>query len=258
MTPTNQLSQDPQNLDLTKSYLNELVGEGKRYDSPEAVARAKVFQDAHIKQIESENKQLREDTLRYREENMAKQKLEDLLDQIQGRKEPTEHKQPTVPEERAIDNRHIESLIENKIRQADLARTYNQNLESVKNKLVEKFGANYTEAYRQQIERLDLTQQEADDLARRKPTTFMHLLGLDQPRQQQQYIPPPRNNTSTPQNPMPQPPEKRTWAWYENLRKTNRNEYLSQKTQVQMLQDRMELGEAFEDTNFDRYHGRVQ
>jgi hypothetical protein len=256
MTPTNQSSQDLQNLEPTRSYLNELVGEGKRYDSPEAVARAKIFQDAHIKQIEQENARLREDYTRAREENIAKAKLEDLLDQIQGRKEPTEHKQPTVPEEKAIDYRQIESLIENKIKQTRLTDTYNQNLETVKNKLVERFGDNYTETYKQQLVQLDLTQQEADDLARRKPTTFLKMLGLDQARQpQQQFNPPPRSQTNNPQSPMPSPPEKRTWAWYENLRKTNRNAYLDSKTQVQMLQDRMELGEAFEDSGFDKYHG---
>jgi hypothetical protein len=254
MTQTDQSLQDPQNLDLTKSYLNELVGEGKRYDSPEAIARAKIFQDAHIKRIEAENAKLREDYTRAREENIAKAKLEELLDQIQGnrREPPTANTQPIVREENKIDPKQIESLIENKFKQAELTRTYNQNLETVKNKLVERFGANYTDAYKQQIERLDLTKEEADDLARRKPTTFMHLLGLDQPRQQQQqFTPPPRNNTSSTQNPVGQPPEKRTWAWYENLRKTNKTAYLDSKTQVQMLQDRMELGEAFHDAGFD-------
>ena len=232
-----------------------MVGEGKRYDSPEAVARAKIFQDAHIKQIEAENAKLREDYTRAREENIAKAKLEELLDQLQGNRNanPTANTQPIVREEtKAIDPKQIESLIENKFKQAELTRTYNQNLETVKNKLIERFGVDYTNVYKQQIERLDLTKEEADDLARRKPTTFLHLLGLDQPKQQQQqFTPPPRNNTSSPQNPMTSPPEKRTWAWYENLRKTNKTAYLDPKTQVQMLQDRMELGNAFEDSGFD-------
>lgn len=231
-----------------------MVGEGKRYDSPEAIARAKIFQDAHIKRIEAENAKLREDYTRAREENIAKAKLEELLDQIQGNRSttPTPDTQPTVREEKGIDPKQIESLIDSKFRQAELTRTYNQNLDLVKNKLVERFGPDYTNAYKQQIERLDLTKEEADDLARRKPTTFLHLLGLDQPKPlQQQYSPPPRSNVSNTNNPMPLPPEKRTWAWYENLRKTNKTAYLDSKTQVQMLQDRMELGPAFEDSGFD-------
>lgn len=257
MTQTNQSLQDQQNLEPTRSYLNELVGEGKRYSSPEEVARAKIFQDAHIKQVEAENKQLREDYSRAREENIAKAKLEDLLDQIQGRREPNPQEPPTPRrEETAINAEQIKSLIQNEIRQTRLTDTYNQNLQTVKNKLIERFGDNYTDVYKQQIERLDLTQQEADDLARRKPTTFMHLLGLDQPKSaQQQYTTPPRQQTSTPQTPMQAPPEKRTWAWYENLRKTDRNKYLDSKTQVQMLQDRMELGESFNDGGFDVYAG---
>lgn len=253
MTPTNQSLPDPQNLEATRSYLNDLVGEGKRYDSPESLARSKIFQDNHIKQVEAENKRLREDALRYREENVAKQKLEDLIDQIQGRKE-TPPQEPTTPrrEETAIDYRQIESLIENKFKQAELTRTYNENLQSVKNKLIERYGDNYTDVYKQQLERLDLTREEADELARRKPTTFAHLLGLDQPKpQQQQFTAPPRPQTSNPQNPVQQIPEKRTWSYYENMRKQNRSAWLDPKIQVQMLQDRMELGEAFNDAGFD-------
>lgn len=47
----------------------------------------------------------------------------------------------------------------------------------------------------------------------------------------------------------------RTWSYYENLRKTNRHLYYDQKTNKQMIQDRMELGEAFMDGNFDKNVG---
>lgn len=250
----NQSLADPQNLEPTRSYLNELVGEGKKYDSPEAVARAKIFGDEHIKRLEMENKQLREDSLRYREENIAKAKLEDLLDQLQGRKvePPTEPNQPIRNEEKAIDYRQIESLIDNRLKQTELTRTYNQNLQTVQQKLKEKYGDDYIPHYKQQIEQLYLTKEEADDMARRKPETFLKMLGLDQPRQPQQQFQPPLRNTNIPQNPQSNPvPSKRTWSYYEDLRKKDKNSYLSQQTQLQMLQDRMELGEAFNDAGFD-------
>lgn len=255
-----QLSLDPQ-LDPTKSYLNELVGEGKRYDSPEAVARAKVFADEHIKRLESENKQYRDDVIRFREENMAKQKLEDLIDQLQGRKvqEPLENNQPIVPKENAIDLRQIESLVENKLKQTELTRTYNQNLQIVQQKLKEKYGEDYIPHYKQQIEQLDLSKEEADDLARRKPTTFLKMLGLDQQRLPQQQFQAPPRNTNQPMSPQAMNlPEKRTWSYYEELRKRDRNAYLSQKTQLQMLQDRMEQGEAFNDAGFDTNLGGLR
>lgn len=238
-------------LDLTKSYLNDLVGPDKRYDSPESLARAKYHADEHIKQVEAENKTLREDVIRFREENIAKQKLEDLLDQLQGRKTQPPAQEPKREEPQAIDMRQIESLIDNRMKQTQLTETYNRNLQSVQQKLIEKYGANYTEHYQTQLQRLDLSKEEADDLARRKPTTFMQMLGLDQPKPQQQYQAPPRSMGS----PAPVVPDKRDWAYYENLRKTNRNEYLSQKTQLQMLQDRMEQGDSFMNAGFDAYLG---
>lgn len=253
---TPQSSQDPQ-IDPTKSYLNELINSG-RYDSPEAVARAKVFGDEHIRRVEAENKQLRDDVLRFREENIAKQKLEDLIDQLQGRRTetPPQDNKPIVPQEKAIDTKDIESLIENKLRQTELTRTYNQNLQTVQQKLKEKYGEDYIPHYKQQIESLYLSKEEADELARRKPDTFMRMLGIDQPKPVQPQYQPPLRNTNQPMSPQAvNLPEKRDWAYYENLRKTNRSEYLSQKTQLQMLQDRMEQGEAFENSGFDRNLG---
>jgi len=235
-----------------------LVGEGKRYDSPEAVARAKVFADDHIKRLETENKQLRDDYTRAREENIAKAKLEDLLDQIQGRRNepPVQSPEPKQTEEKAIDYRQIESLIENKFKQAEVTRIYNQNLQSVQQKLVERFGPDYVSHYKQEIDSLGLSKEDADNMARRNPTAFLKMLGVDQPKPvQQQYQPPVRNTTSAPNPALPVVPEKRNWDWYENLRKTNRSEYLSQKTQLQMLQDRMEQGDAFESSSFDRNLG---
>lgn len=225
-----------------------------RYDSPEAIARAKVFGDDHIKRVEAENKQLREDYMRVREENVAKQKLEDLLDQLQGRKQtpPEEPKQPTGTQEKAIDLTQIKSLIDQSIKQTKQTDTWNQNLSTVQQKLVEKYGTDYTQHYQAQLQRLDLTKEEADDFARRKPNTFMQMLGIDQPKQMTQYQAPPRNTTNPP---TPVLPESRDWAYYENLRKTNRNEYLSQKTQLQMLKDATEMGDKFHSSGFDKYLG---
>lgn len=218
------------------------------------MARAKIFGDEHIKRLEQENKQLRDDYTRAREENVAKAKLEDLLDQLQGKRqqpEPTESNQPIRTEEKAIDYKQIESLIENKFKQAELTKTYNQNLESVKNKLIERFGPEYVQQYKQQIDQLNLTKEDADSMAGRNPVAFMKMLGIDQPKPiQQQYQPPVRNQTSTPQ-PIPSVSEKRDWAWYEDLRKKDRNKYLSKETQLQMLQDRMSMGESFNTSGFD-------
>lgn len=192
---------------------------------------------------------------------MAKQKLEDLLDQLQGRKvTQPEEQQPIVPKENAnIDYKQIESLIENKMKQTELTRTYNQNMQTVQQKLIERFGEDYIPHYKQQIAQLDLSKEQADEMARRTPAAFLRMLGIDQTRQpQQQFQPPPRSQTNNPQAPVATPPEKRTWAYYENLRKTNRNAYLDSKTQAQMLIDATELGSSFHDAGFDSNLGGIR
>ena len=62
------------NLD-TEVTLEDLVGEGKKYRDPNALAKSRVEADRYIKKLEAEHKQMRE-------ELTSRQALADLVDEI--------------------------------------------------------------------------------------------------------------------------------------------------------------------------------
>src|SRR6266700_391496 len=100
---------DLPNVDPDKDYFKELVGEGKKFKSPEDLARGKFESDQFIEILKKRQDEMRADYLKLREDNTAKAKLEDLIDQLSKKNlasnEDTEVKEEKQPE---ID---IESLV---------------------------------------------------------------------------------------------------------------------------------------------------
>jgi hypothetical protein len=238
--PTTLLNNEP-------NYLDMLVGPGKKFETPEDLAKGKWHADQTIDTYKKQMDEYREDLSRMREENLAKASIEDLYDRVSSLRN-TQNNLPTQKEtEKPID---IESLLNNKLKEYETFRTGEQNFNNVKNKLIEKHGENYASVLQEQLRQLDLTVAEADDLARRKPKTLMKMLALEESTQTRwpTFQAPPRNEVT--QNSFKPADRKRTWSYYQDLKKQNPKLYYDPKVNNQMLKDRMELGEAFEDGDF--------
>lgn len=123
-------------------------------------------------------------------------------------------------------------------------------MESVQAKLRERFGNKYTEVLEEQRKLLDLTTEDVNNLAKRSPAAFLRAMGLDQ--KQEAFQSPPRSVQRT-DNFSPST-NKRTWSYYQNLKKQNPKLYYDPKIIAQMHKDRNELGEAFEDGDFNAYN----
>jgi hypothetical protein len=244
--------QDDQ-IDPAKNYLQELVGEGKKFKTPEELARGKAESDAYIKTLERGRDELRQDYLKMREESVARAKLEDLIGQLESKQQ-----QPTPPAntqnageniQPQWDSKQIESLVSSKIQEHELTRKQEQNFNTVRSKLQERYGNNYQAILKQQIDGLGLTEDFINTLARQHPTVLFKTLDLDSPARTENFQTPPRpGSPSTSFN--PQGPKERTWSYYQELKKANPKAYYDPKTQVQMHHDAIELKEKFEDGDF--------
>jgi len=73
---------------------------------------------------------------------------------------------------------------------------------------------------------------------------------LDTPVQRENFQSPPRSDNRTGSF-TPQGPKERTWAYYQELKKTNPKVYYDPKTQVQMHHDAVALEEKFKDGDFN-------
>lgn len=224
----------------------ELVGEGKKFKSFKDLEKSKIESDRYISHLEERLDEMREDYLKARDENTSRARLEDLIDQLQNRQPTTSSKEPKAKEvtKPSIDPEEFDSHFSAKMKQIKQQENFN----SVMGKLKEQYGETYETVLKNRMADLDLDVQFIDDLARNRPKAFFKALGLDQPQ-----LAPMKDPFATPirtqhrSDSFAPQVEKRTWSYYQKLRKENPKLYTDPKTQVQMHNDALALGDEFTD-----------
>jgi hypothetical protein len=164
---------------------------------------------------------------------------------------PVDNRDTRQPVNNTFDPKQMESLVSSKIQEYELTRTQESNFNTVQRRLQETLGDNYQSVLKKQSSELNLTETEVNDMARRNPKQFFKTFGIDeQPKStNQQFQTPPRSEQRN--DPFaPTASQKRTWSYYQNLKKQNRDAYYDPKTQVQMHQDAITLGDEFKDGDY--------
>ena len=234
------------------NYLENLVGEGKKFKTPEELAKGKYISDNYILTLESQLDQMRGDYIKLHEEQVAKAGLQELIDKMNIPK-PVIKDTTLVPETKPpIDPKQIEDLIDSRMSQREQAKKEAENVQFVKTKLEATLGKEYHDQLQKRMAELDLSADQFNSMARNNPKALTKLLELEP-----QFVPsrdpfaPPRSQVRTDQfKPMT---EVRDWAWYQDLKVKNPKEYYSPKTNVQMHKDALALGAAFETGDFNRF-----
>lgn len=236
--------------DQNKNYLEDLVGEGKKFKDYEALAKGKVHSDQTIEILTKKLDDLREDYLKLREENTATAKLEDLLDRIERTKSAIDSKDTldAYDDKPGLKLEDIESLFSSKLTEYEQKKKEAENFNMVQNKLKERYGDNFPSHLSTQMQSLGLSKETVDHMARTTPQVLIRALGLDQKESSGDFQAPPR---SARRNDSFQPTggQKRTYSYYQELRKKDPMLYHDPKINLQMQEDAMELGEAFFDAD---------
>jgi hypothetical protein len=224
-----------------QDYLSELVGEGKKFSDTSALARGKWESDNYIKTLERQMDELRQDYTRLDTESKTRASIEEMLNR----------KPETIPEPRLEtpppskpDPREFESIFDQRIKAHEERKKHEENFNVVRNRLVERFGSDYQSKLQQALDSTGLDQSYMNDLARRAPEAFLKLVGVEQT--QENFQAPPRRTNLAPLN---RAPRERTWSYYQEMKKNQPTEYRSAKTNVQMHQDAIRLGESFFDVD---------
>lgn len=229
--------------DPNKNYLEELVGEGKKFKTPEELARGKYESDEYIKTLTKRFDELREDNQRIRDEANAKAKLEEILDRLESKRDTQDAKTENANDKEPFDPKQIEDLVNTKLTQHELNKKQQENLSLVRGKLKEAFGDNYQTSLQDQIEELGLTKDFFNDLAKNHPSVLIRTLGLDQAKAKESFTTPPKGDSTF----RPQGAKKRGYSYYQEMKKSNPNLYFDPKIAVQMHNDSMEQGMSFFD-----------
>lgn len=245
--------------DETKNWYEEYTKEGGKFYDPDPeqaklkLAKAKAHSDYHINTLEREKAELREEYLRLKAEHDAANKLQEALDRLDKQSHASRddtnnsNDDDTRPPVKEFDPKMIESLVSSKLQELEAVKKEQDNYNQVKSKIVERFGENFHSALSAQAERLGLTEQEVDMMARRQPKLFIKTFELDATAPKGLFQAPPAASTRNDQF-APTGRQTRKKSYYEKLRRENIQEYLDPKTLVQMEKDVQALGwDAFND-----------
>lgn len=226
--------------DATTPAFDDLVGEGKKYKSPEDVAKAVVEKDRFIERLKSEQEELRKEL----STRPVVDRSQEILDRLENlNREAVTERPPITPEPERIDKGLSLDDVEKVLIDRERRARSEANILFVKEKLKEAFGDKYGQALKSIAEKNNLSEKALNDLAAQSPQLILNLAA--QPSHKESMFVPPENSG----NPSftPSAGGAKPLSYYNQLRATDRNKYFSQTVQQQMYKDGMTLKEAFYD-----------
>lgn len=228
----------------------DYVGEGKQFPDQITLLKSKLDTNQYAKVLEARIDDIREDYLKLRENAVTEAKLADMLRQVEDRKALASSQQEPIltkqePSAKPEDVRNLVSEEVLRLRRQDQEQA---NFETVRSKLKEQFGDNYPQAVRNRISELGLSENDFNDMARKSPNAVINALGLNSQVRETFQAPPQSSGSFRPQG-----ATKRTWSYYQDLKKSNPRLYLDPKIATQMHNDALALGNSFYDGDFGEY-----
>lgn len=225
-----------------KSILDQVVDlkGNESFRDPEVLAKSVLSGDDHIKNLERQLKELREDL-----DNRLK--AEEVLKAIEAKAEEFKNmsfKESSTPAEQpppGLDAEKVEALVNETYQKRMREETALKNTQLVNSKLRETFGDEAPNEVRKRAEALGMTPDALVNMAKESPNAFLTLMGTPNPKSTN-ATPPTQVNTSgnsfnSAQN--------RDYAFYERMRKEDPKTYYSPKMQRQLQADAVALGEKF-------------
>ena len=146
----------------------DFVGEGKKYKSAEDALKSVPHAQEHIKTLEEEMAQLKEELTR-------RKTAEELLDEMKSGIQPRE----ATPQGVEIDQDRLMQLVTQTIEQKEQQSKAKQNAQTVANKFTEQYGAKAEEVYTKIAQDAGLTVEQLNNLAATSPNVVLKLSGLD-------------------------------------------------------------------------------
>lgn len=231
-------------IDQTKNYLQDLVGEGKKFKDSEALAKGKLESDQFIERLKAEQAELRKelDTRIKYEEFLAKLETAEKPSGTPGIQTPSE---PVVP---PVVNTNTEEDLSTKVDAIVAKREALQkqaaNLDQVKQELIKKFGPNYAQTIAGQAKVLGLSQKELDGMAAQSPKAFLKLFGAEDKKIE--TFNPPKTQVNA-QTFTPASGEQKTMKYYRELKAKDPRAFFDPTIANEMHDQAKRLGEAFFD-----------
>jgi hypothetical protein len=233
----NQNQQSPNQED----WLAKIVeAKGEAFKDPQVLAKSKLESDNFIKELQTQLADLRGELAK---EDTSKK----LLAELQSRRQdPNANSVPKQGDSNPSDTKPvlsedvIQRLVEETLTKREQVGTAQQNAKIVQDQLVQKYGTEAKVHVEKKAQELGMSFERLSALAAESPTAFMTLIGEPKP----EYKPLVNGTVNTAAGNYSNQAD-RDWQYYQNIRRTNKTLYFNPKTQQQMIQDKLRLGDRF-------------
>lgn len=246
---TNNAPSDQLEIDVETAKA-ALIGEGKKYKTPDDGIKALYHSQAHIARLERENAEAKA--------ALAERKnAEDLLALIEQKLKTT-----TVEPSPGVNNQQVAPPNDNNkntetLSKEDIARLLDerlnvnkrqtveeQNLNSVIKTLEDNWGPGFKQDLKAKAQAMGVSEDYLLTLAKTTPQVFLSAVGGNVKRgSPTDSLPPRTSQRGTPAN--DNHTGLRTKSYYDKMRRENPKQYFSAQNQVQMHNDAMNLKEKF-------------
>lgn len=250
--PIDTLNSDP----ADKNYVDDLVGEGKKFQDTNALAKGKLESDLFIDKLQQETAELRDElSKRLSAEEVARQLADKLNSDNPQKNDTTITQSNTITEERVNQSNsgqenltveQVDKLLEDKLANVQQKQSRESNLQTSRQKLTELYGPNYVTVLKKATDTLEVGEEFMIDLSETRPTAFIQLVTSVVPAEtNQNFASEIRNQSHEVGNMGHTVPNtgSRTYKVYEKLRKEDPDKYFTPEVQQKMFSDIKELGE---------------
>lgn len=228
------LPTDAPTLDDQKDYFADLVGEDKKFKTPQELAKGKAHSDMFIEVLKKKADDLQA-------ELKTRMSLEQFMTQMAERK-PAEPAQPVLTPDTHpanLDAQSIEALVAEAIARREASKISETNKDRVSRVLQEQLGDQAQRAVNLKAQTLGMSTKDLQDLAVRSPQAFFGLMGINEGPRETFNTRVPVNTVQTNQQPNSGLHGK---SFYEAMKRNDPKKYMSNETTVSMVKDMEKLG----------------
>lgn len=220
--------------------LNDLVGEGQKYKTPDELAKAYAHLERHAKTLERENAEVRARADALEANNPPNDENRGREPAPSGDNPPTppNNQAPTAPKKED----DFRSQIREEVKALNEADRVKQNIEAAAARMIEVYGdaAKANEAVVKRAQELNVSVDWLKDSAGRSPSAFYASMGISQGTSQSTPASGHGANLGRDSN-----PNLRNFEYYDKIRKEDPKRYFSVAVQTEMMGEARRQGSDF-------------
>lgn len=230
--------QQTQETQIEGNPYETLVGEGKKFKTPEDLAKAKLESDSFINKLKGELQEMRT-------ELQSRLTLEEMMDKIRSQEPPAGEMQNTTQQEPgpSESTNDLEQRVRKLLEEERSKESRERNIKTVRDTLKQRFGADYNNRLKSLAQSLEVSESFLTDMAGKSPQAFIALVEGSSKTDTSPSGAPPRSSMDV--NHSMNEASRKNWAYYSNLRKQDPRSYFSAKVQAEIHKEAMRQGPKF-------------